>query len=125
MNMDNRVSLDGAMFSAMRAELDGAIREVIRIMDTRSIGSGRINLAISIQSLRYGRPDERAESGMRDVQIPEIKYALTMDVHSKARARGVISGSDNELIRGENGDYYIISRKEAEGQTSMFEENEA
>ena len=109
----------------MRAELDGAIREVIRIMDTRSIGSGRINLAISIQSLRYGRPDECAESGMRDVQIPEIKYALTMDVHSKGRTRGTISGSDNELIRGENGDYYIISRKEAEGQTSMFEENEA
>ena len=48
-----------------------------------------------------------------------------MDVHSKARARGVISGSDNELIRGESGDYYIISREEAEGQTSMFEGDEA
>ena len=61
---------------------------------------------------------------MRSACVPEIKYKLTMNISSKGTTTGVIAGTNDELVKDGKGNYYIISKQEADGQIGMFEETE-
>jgi len=121
---NKRVSLDSEHFEMMRWELDNAIRTAVNAMDTKEIGSGKINLSISLSHLRTYRADAREADGVRSACVPEIKYKLTMNISSKGTTTGVIAGTNDELVKDGKGNYYIISKQEADGQIGMFEEAE-
>ena len=64
--------------------------------------------------------NDNAPFGQREALVPDITYKVALTLQAKADTKGNIVRSDHELIRDDDGSFYIVTTEEASGQLSMF-----
>lgn len=115
-----RVTLDSHYFTEMRMDLNRYISGALRSMEEKNMNSASIGLKIDIILVHKDIEDENAPTGERHAVVPDITYKLALTMQAKADTKGNIVRSDHELVRGDDGDYYIMTTEEASGQLNMF-----
>ena len=115
-----RVSLYNPCFDDMRRDLDIVIGQTIARMDRQSIVNGTITTKIEIGMTREKIQDDNSPTGEREALHPRATYKISVVMQSKGEAKGDVIGGGNELVKGDDGDYYVLSKEEASGQLSMF-----
>lgn len=115
-----KVGLYNSCFDNMRQDLDIAIEQTIARMDRQNVVNGAITAKIEIGMERETIKDDNTPTGEREALLPRATYKISVVMQTKGEAKGDVIGVGNELIRGENGAYYVLSREEASGQLSMF-----
>lgn len=90
-------------------------------MKAKKTSEGSINLKIDFEVLEEMPYCEASPTGYRRAIIPHIDYKISMTLKSKAEMKGQAVGAEHEAVM-DGADCYIITKKEAEGQMSMFDE---
>lgn len=115
-----RVSLYNPCFADMRRDLDIAIEQTIARMDRQDVANGAITTKIEIDMERKTIKDDNSPAGVREALQPRATYKISVVMQTKGEAKGDVIGVGNELVRDDDGAYYVLSREEASGQLSMF-----
>lgn len=115
-----KVSLYNACFDDMRRDLDIAIGETIARMDKHGVVNGAITCKIEIGMARHKVEDDNSPTGEREALKPSAIYKINVVLQSKGGYTGDVIGSGYELVKGEDGNYYALTKEEASGQLSMF-----
>lgn len=115
-----KVSLYSTYFDKMREDLDTAILKAIAAMNTKDVDSGSVSLKIDFSIIKVAVFD-KFKSATRRAIYPDINYKVTLTVQSKGEAKGDITNKNHELVMDENGEYFIVTKGEADGQLNMFD----
>lgn len=84
------------------------------------MSAATIGLKIDIQTIHKTIKDDNAPVGQREALVPDITYKVALTLQAKADTKGNIVRSGHELIRDDDGSFYIVTTEEASGQLSMF-----
>ena len=84
------------------------------------MSAATIGLKIDIQTISKMIKDDNAPFGQREALVPDITYKVALTLQAKADTKGNIVRSGHELIRDDDGSFYIVTTEEASGQLSMF-----
>ena len=118
---EKRITLYNRDFDEMRGMLDGTIQQIIPMMLSRHMDTGTITLKIDIGLQKTVVKDAGATMGTRPAINPKIGYKIGFVMQSKTEEKGdVIPKGSDELVVGDDGAFYLVSREEASGQLSMF-----
>lgn len=122
MHIDNekRVDLYSGHFTGMRNDLNAYIGSALHSMEKKKMDCASIGLKIDIVLAHKTIIDDNAPTGQREAILPDISYKLALTMQAKADTRGEVTRYDHELVKGEDGSYYIVSAEEASGQLNMF-----
>ena len=115
-----RVNLDSPHFDSMKTDLNRYIFAALKAMDEKKMSAATIGLKIDIQTISKTIKDDNAPVGQREALVPDITYKVALTLQAKADTKGNIVRSDHELIRDDDGSFYIVTTEEASGQLSMF-----
>ena len=115
-----RVNLDSPYFMDMRSDLNRYISGAFRSMEEKDMSSASIGLKIDLLLIRKTVEDDNSPTGEREALVPDITYKLALTMQAKADTRGNVVRSDHELVRDDDGSYYILTTEEASGQLNMF-----
>lgn len=115
-----KVNLDSPHFNDMKTDLNRYICAALNAMDEKKMSAATIGLKIDIQTIHKTIKDDNAPVGQREALVPDITYKLALTLQAKADTKGNIVRSDHELIRDDDGSFYIVTTEEASGQLSMF-----
>lgn len=116
----NRVNLDSPHFDSMKTDLNRYIFAALKAMDEKNMSAATIGLKIDIQTIHKTIKDDNAPVGQREALVPDITYKVALTLQAKADTKGNIVRSGHELIRDDDGSFYIVTTEEASGQLSMF-----
>ena len=115
-----RVNLDSPHFDSMKTDLNRYIFAALKAMDEKNMSAATIGLKIEIQTIHKTIKDDNAPVGQREALVPDITYKVALTLQAKADTKGNIVRSGHELIRDDDGSFYIVTTEEASGQLSMF-----
>lgn len=115
-----RVNLDSPHFDSMKTDLNRYIFAALKAMDEKNMSAATIGLKIDIQTIHQTIKDDNAPVGQREALVPDITYKVALTLQAKADTKGNIVRSGHELIRDDDGSFYIVTTEEASGQLSMF-----
>lgn len=115
-----RVNLDSPHFDGMKTDLNRYIFAALKAMDEKNMSAATIGLKIDIQTIHKTIKDDNAPVGQREALVPDITYKVALTLQAKADTKGNIVRSGHELIRDDDGSFYIVTTEEASGQLSMF-----
>ena len=115
-----RVNLDSPHFDDMKTDLNRYIFAALKAMDEKNMSAATIGLKIDIQTIHKTIKDDNAPVGQREALVPDITYKVALTLQAKADTKGNIVRSGHELIRDDDGSFYIVTTEEASGQLSMF-----
>lgn len=115
-----RVNLDSPHFDSMKTDLNRYIFAALKAMDEKNMSAATIGLKIDIQTIHKTIKDDNAPVGQREALVPDITYKVALTLQAKADTKGNIVRSGHELIRDDDGSFYIVTTEEASGQLSMF-----
>lgn len=115
-----RVNLDSPHFDGMKTDLNRYIFAALKAMDEKNMSAATIGLKIDIQTIHKTIKDDNAPVGQREALVPDINYKVALTLQAKADTKGNIVRSGHELIRDDDGSFYIVTTEEASGQLSMF-----
>ena len=115
-----RVNLDSPHFDSMKTDLNRYIFAALKAMDEKKMSAATIGLKIDIQTIHKTIKDDNAPVGQREALVPDITYKVALTLQAKADTKGNIVRSGHELIRDDDGSFYIVTTEEASGQLSMF-----
>ena len=115
-----RVNLDSPHFDGMKTDLNRYIFAALKAMDEKNMSAATIGLKIDIQTIHKTIKDDNAPFGQREALVPDITYKVALTLQAKADTKGNIVRSGHELIRDDDGSFYIVTTEEASGQLSMF-----
>lgn len=115
-----KVNLDSPHFNDMKTDLNRYICAALNAMDEKKMSAATIGLKIDIQTIHKTIKDDNAPVGQREALVPDITYKVALTLQAKADTKGNIVRSGHELIRDDDGSFYIVTTEEASGQLSMF-----
>lgn len=115
-----RVNLDSPHFAEMRTNLNRYITGALNSMEEKNMSSASIGLKIDLILVHKTIEDDNAPTGERDAVVPDITYKLALTMQAKADTKGNVVRTDHELVKGDDGNYYILTTEEANGQLNMF-----
>lgn len=119
---EKRVNLYNAEFDVMRNDLNIAIQSTLAKMIAKRINTGAIGLKIDIAVAKTPIKDDNAPTGTREALLSAITYKVATVLTQKDEAKGKIVGpaDDKEILVDDDGDFFLVSKQEASGQLSMF-----
>ena len=115
-----RVNLDSPHFDSMKTDLNRYIFAALKAMDEKNMSAATIGLKIDIQTIHKTIKDDNAPVGQREALVPDITSKVALTQQAKADTKGNNVRSGHELIRDDDGSFYIVTTEEASGQLSMF-----
>lgn len=124
--MNRHIQLDGDIMLPLRDSIDRALRTVFARMERKGSDEATISIRIDVKTREasIALPNTGSLIEYRTTTIPEIGFKVSTSITSKDEEKKDILNGLHELYRDADGSYYVLTHDEANGQTSMFDEED-
>lgn len=119
---ERRLSLNGYEFDTMRDALDTALQATVARLIDGGIAEGTVTLKLDLSAEKVPCEDKGNDGRTIWQNTAEIRWRVATAVTEKGEAHGRALGFGDKkvIVVGDDGQLYLLTREEYNGQMSMF-----